>query len=280
MLRLVALVLEGAFRALARRHPTIAVGPDLAHRYRHSPAVLDLAVSLVRQEDLAPPAVEHKRDYRGELRVVSVGRLETEKNPILLAEALAALNAGDRRWRLVVCGEGALAGALADRLEQLGVAHLADLRGYIPLHEGLLDLYRGSHALLHVSWTEGVPQILFEAFASRLPVVATAVGGVPAAVGDAALLVPPGDADAIASALSRIALEDELRKRLTESGARLAERRNLEAEAARVAGFLRAHTTGSPTGLLARGRTRAATPLTRRSDWTCSLRRAREVVQP
>ena len=66
--------------------------------------------------------------------------------------------------------------------------------GYVPIDGGLLDLYRSSHAFLHVSWTEGLPQTLFEAFASGLPVVATAVGGVPAAVGDAALLVEPGDA--------------------------------------------------------------------------------------
>ena len=45
-----------------------------------------------------------------------------------------------------------------------------------------------------MSWTEGLPQVLFEAFAAGTPVVATAVGGVPEAVGDAALLIPPGDA--------------------------------------------------------------------------------------
>ena len=42
--------------------------------------------------------------------------------------------------------------------------------------------YAGADALVHVSWTEGVPQVLLEAFAAGLPVVATAVGGVPAAV--------------------------------------------------------------------------------------------------
>ena len=98
------------------------------------------------------------------------------------------------------------------------MADAAELIGYVPIDEGLLDLYRGCHALLHVSWTEGVPQILFEAFAAGLPVVATAVGGVPDAVGDDALLVPPGDAQAAASALARIAREPELRDRLVAGG--------------------------------------------------------------
>ena len=77
--------------------------------------------------------------------------------------------------------------------------------------DGLLDLYRSSHAFLHVSWTEGLPQTLFEAFAAGLPVVATAVGGVPAAVGDAALLVEPGDADPPAAELLRLAGDEALR---------------------------------------------------------------------
>ena len=53
------------------------------------------------------------------------------------------------------------------------MAERVDLRGYLPLDGGLLDLYRGADALLHVSWTEGVPQVLLEAFAAGLPVVAT-----------------------------------------------------------------------------------------------------------
>src|SRR5205085_1300166 len=76
------------------------------------------------------------------------------------------------------------------------------------------------HALLHVSWTEGLPQVLFEAFAARLPVVATAVGGVPAAAGDCAILVEPGDATAPVTALERIRHDPELRLQLTDAGAR------------------------------------------------------------
>ena len=75
----------------------------------------------------------------------------------------------------------------------------------MPIDGGLLDLYRNSHAFLHVSLTEGFPQVLVEAFASGLPAVATAVGGVAAAAGDAALLIEPQDAAAAAEALERIA---------------------------------------------------------------------------
>ena len=186
-----ALVLEGSFRLLARLNGVIVVGPDLAHRYRHARALLEINVSLVAEAEVVDPDADG-RDYDDgvELRVLSVGRLETEKNPLLLADVLAGLAAGGRRWRLLVCGEGELAGELERRLDELGVGDRAELLGYVPFGERLDELYRSSHVLLHVSLTEGLPQVLLEGFAAATPVVATDVGGVAAAVGDAALADP------------------------------------------------------------------------------------------
>jgi glycosyltransferase involved in cell wall biosynthesis len=235
--RLAGDVREGIWRLMARRFGMVAVGPDLAAQYPGD-RTLEMAVSLVRDEDIRD-AEEPPPDFGGdELRVLSVGRLEEEKNPLLLADIIAALTAADPRWRLVVCGQGPLEGALRGRLGDLGVADRTELRGYVPHDRGLRDIYRSSHALLHVSWTEGLPQVLFEAFAARLPVVATAVGGVPAAAGDAALLIEPGDAGQAAAALARLAGEPDLRERLVAAGVARVSAHNLEAEAARVAAFL------------------------------------------
>jgi glycosyltransferase involved in cell wall biosynthesis len=230
---LLADALEGSYRLLARFVPVVVVGPDLARRYARARAVLPINVSLIRAADIgeAPP----ERNWEGELTALSVGRLEAEKNPLLLADVVAAL---PDRWGLVVCGEGPLAGELRARLEQLGVAHRCELRGYVPLDGGLLDLYASSHALLHVSWTEGVPQILFEAFAAGLPVVATDVGGVADSVVDAALLVPPGDASAPARELERLASDPALRERLQSAGLERVRAHTIEAESASVAAFM------------------------------------------
>ena len=140
--------------------------------------------------------------------------------------------------RLVVCGEGPLTAALRQRLTELGCSDHAELLGYVPIDAGLLERYRASHVFLHVSLTEGMPQVLTEAFASGLPVVATAVGGVPDAAGDAALVVPPSDAGAAAAAVVRIAQDGGLRARLIAAGLERARSQTFEAEVARVAAFI------------------------------------------
>jgi glycosyltransferase involved in cell wall biosynthesis len=228
-------LLEASYRLLALFFPAVVVGPDLARRYRRGRRVLPISVSLIQAVDV--PAEPPTRSYDGELTALSVGRLEAEKNPLMLADVLARLPGS---WRLVLCGEGPLERDLRERLSELDVSDRAELRGYVPLGDGLEDLYRGSHALLHVSWTEGVPQILFEAFATGLPVVATAVGGVAEAVGDDALVVPPGDPAAATAALERIASDPDLRRRLVDGGLERVRAHTLEAECERVAAFMSA----------------------------------------
>jgi glycosyltransferase involved in cell wall biosynthesis len=230
-------LLEALWRVMSRRFPVVAVGPDLTALYPRA-NTLEISVSLVRAADIQADD-DHMLDYEGEtLSVLSVGRLEEEKNPLLLADIIAGLVRSDGRWRLAVCGEGPLEGALRQRLDVLGVAGKVKLHGYVPQDLGLAELYRSSHVLLHVSWTEGLPQVLYEAFAARVPVVATAVGGVRAGVGDAALLIEPGDAGAAVSAISALAQDAELRRRLVLNGIVRVRAHTLEAEAARVAQFI------------------------------------------
>jgi glycosyltransferase involved in cell wall biosynthesis len=238
VVHIAARVFEGAFRLLGRFTGVIVVGPALAERYGRSRELLALTVSMVSEEELERSA-RVERDWDGDaLRMLSVGRLEQEKNPLLLADILARAREEDPRWRLVVCGEGPLEQALRDRLEALGVAGAAELRGYLPVDGGLLEAYREAHALLHVSWTEGLPQVLFEAYAARLPVVATAVGSVPAFTGEAALLAEPGDAETPARHLGRLARDPELRAAMTAAGVEIVERHTLEREQARASAFI------------------------------------------
>jgi glycosyltransferase involved in cell wall biosynthesis len=237
---LAADMLEAVTIALARRCPTVVVGPDIARRYRRARRLLEIFISLVRDVDLVAPEEALARPFGDELEVLSVGRLEQEKNPLLLADVTERLARSGRRWRLTVCGDGPMSEAVRARADALGVGDRLELAGYVALGPALLARYRASHALLHVSWTEGVPQVLFEAFAAGVPVVATAVGGIPEAVDGAALLVAPGDADAAAAALERLAADPALRSELVRRGHAIARAHTLDSETARVAAFFNA----------------------------------------
>jgi glycosyltransferase involved in cell wall biosynthesis len=201
--------------------------------------VLTMMPSLVREDDLVAEPPE--RDWTGVVELLTAGRIDPEKNPILLVEAMAEL---ERRrpdtYRLVWAGVGPLADDVRRRAAELRIEDRIDLRGYVPFRPELLEHYRRAHAFVHVSLTEGVPQVLAEALASGTPVVATDVGGVRAALDDgrAGLLVPPSSADALAAAVIRLTDDERLRSELVGRGLLLARERTLEAEAARVAGFL------------------------------------------
>ncbi len=233
-----ARVLDGLYRLLGRFCDVVAVGPGISRDYRHSRRLLEIAVSLVEEGEIVSPEVAAGRDYSGPIRVLSVGRIDPEKNPLMLADVLATLRGEDSRWSLVVCGEGSLESDLADRLRKLGLDDSAELKGYLAPDEGLRQLYRDCHVLLHVSWTEGLPQILFEAFAAGLPVVATDVGGIAAAVGPAVTLVPPGDPEAAAAAVSAVAAEPARRSEMIREGDRIVRMQTIQSETSRLARFL------------------------------------------
>jgi glycosyltransferase involved in cell wall biosynthesis len=230
--------LEVTFRTLARWLPVAVVGPDLARRYANARSLLELTVSLVPAVDVVSESQALARAAAPVRRLLSVGRLDREKNPLLLIEVMAALHGSDPEWRLVLVGDGPLRAQIEARVEDLALADVVDVRGYVPIDGELPALYKSSDAFLHVSWTEGVPQVLFEAFAAGLPVVATDVGGVAQAVDGAALLVPPGDVLAASRALQRLAGDVSLRRDLIRQGLERVRDHTLEAETRRLALFL------------------------------------------
>ena len=127
---------------------------------------------------------------------------------------------------------------LAARLRELGVAEHAELAGYVPVDGGLFEILRSSKLFLHISWTEGLPQVLIEAFAAGLPVVATDVGGIRAAVGECVELIPPGDAERAAAAVRLLVDDAGRREQLRARGFDYVRSRTLDSESARVAEFL------------------------------------------
>jgi glycosyltransferase involved in cell wall biosynthesis len=238
-----AALLDRAFRRLARRAPAIVVGDDLARRYRRGAPVLATGFSLVGAADVVDGATATGRDWSGRIGLLSVGRLDPEKNPLLLVDVMSELESREPgRWRLTVVGDGPLRGELADAAAARGLADAIELVGEVTNGAELWEHYRRSHSFLHVSLTEGVPQVLFEAAAAGLPVVATSVGGVADALrgGELGLLVAPRDANAAVEALLLLRDDAALREGLIRAGLRNARAETMEAQLDRIAAFLRA----------------------------------------
>jgi glycosyltransferase involved in cell wall biosynthesis len=147
--------------------------------------------------------------------LVTVGRLVKEKNHGMLVRAVAPLLRDDRR--LILVGDGPLRddlrAALAG-LENGRYVHMTGARRDVPA------LLAAADAFVLSSDSEGLPIGLLEAWAAGLPVVSTAVGGIPAAVrsDDTGLLVPPGDEGALTAALLRVFEDDAALRRMAERG--------------------------------------------------------------
>lgn len=152
------------------------------------------------------------------LTVLCVGRLAAVKGfPVLLdATARARSEGHDVRLRLV--GDGPERPLVESRVRALGLCPYVTLAGALN-HDEVLEQYWQVDAFALASFSEGVPVVLMEAMACELPCVATGVAGIPELIRDGqdGLLVPPGDPEALAAALARLAGDAALRRRLAAS---------------------------------------------------------------
>jgi glycosyltransferase involved in cell wall biosynthesis len=236
----VAAGMDVAFRRSAKFAPTVALGDALARRYSRGAAVMRTGFSLVPRSELRSLDEALAVRWDGDRIVLSVGRLDREKNPLLLLDILAGLRAEDPCWRMVIAGDGPMREQMQLRIAELGLDDAVTMLGEVPNGPELWELYRRSQIFLHVSFTEGLPQVLLEAQAAGVPVVGTDVGGVAEALGDGTygLLIPPADAAAAIEAVQRIAGDADLRRRLVSAALQHAAQETLEMQLDRLADFL------------------------------------------
>jgi glycosyltransferase involved in cell wall biosynthesis len=171
------------------------------------------------------------------MRLLTVGRLGPEKGHLVLLEALAKLRAGGGQAELTLVGEGPQRIAIEEATGRLGLRGAVTLAGAVG-QDDIQEYYEAADVFVLPSLAEGLPVVLMEALAGGVPVVASGIMGIPELVrnGETGLLVPPADAEALASALARLARDGDLRQRLAAAGRELVrESHDLEKSAARVA---------------------------------------------
>jgi glycosyltransferase involved in cell wall biosynthesis len=118
---------------------------------------------------------------------------------------------------LWVAGEGGEVARLRALAAELGAGERVRLSGY---HSDLRQLYEALDVFALSSHREGLPNVLLEAMALEVPVVATRVAGVPSLLrdGENGLLVEPGDEEGLARAIGRLLADPGLRARLGQAG--------------------------------------------------------------
>lgn len=204
----------------------LAVSADLAERMRR------LGASDVQLAVVAAPLPGTPTRDRYAVRaalgvpgatplVVTVARLAPQKDLGLLLDAVGLLvGRGEGDLLAVVAGDGPERAALAARVDDEGLpVRLLGGRDDVP------DLLAAADAVVSTARWEGQPVALQEALHAGAAVVATDAGGTAAVVGDAALLVPVGDAEALARALhevlTRTSVREDLRSRAVQRSASL-----------------------------------------------------------
>lgn len=213
-------------------------GPVIGWLWRRSSAVVanseglaDLARRFAPDQPIAiiPNGVDAARfspaDARSDgdrLSLLFVGRVVRQKGLDVLFEALASLPPALReRIGLTIVGDGPARPELEAQAARLGLTERIAFRGWLGRDE-LPAAYRAADAFVFPSRDEGMPNVVLEAMAAGLPVVATRIAGNRDLVveEETGLMLDADDTPALAAAIARLAEDPALRRRLGEGGRR------------------------------------------------------------
>jgi glycosyltransferase involved in cell wall biosynthesis len=153
------------------------------------------------------------------LLIGAVGRLSAEKGFDILIRAADRLLRHGMDLGLIIVGEGDEKLRLQTLIQELGRCERIHLLGYRP---DMMPLYEAMDVYALSSIREGLPNVVLEAMALEVPVVATRVAGVPRLIqeGENGLLVEPGSLDDLTGALARLLGDDVLRRAMQAAGRR------------------------------------------------------------
>ena len=154
-----------------------------------------------------------------------VGSISRDKGIFELMEAFRLINSGGAEAHMLVAGDGPEAPAVAaasksKNKNKKGPQANVHLLGSLSRRE-ISAVMSAADVFVLPTHYEGLPNVVLEAMACRLPVVATRVGGIPEAVKENGILVAPGDAAALAEKIGFLLSNDDMARRMGELGRRI-----------------------------------------------------------
>lgn len=181
--------------------------------------------AVILPNSLNPAFIRPRYEGEREKQIVSVGRMDANKNQEMQLRAFARLKEKYPEYTLVIYGDGELRSYLEETAAKLGIAERVSMPGVVP--DVAARIGRASLFLL-TSYSEGVSNALIEALALGLPVIATDVpsGGTEELMEDGVngLVIPAGDTEALVCAMDRLLRDLDYADRLGREAARIQER--------------------------------------------------------
>ncbi len=210
-------------------HPVVAVSDAVRQHLLAHTGIAPELIRLIRngidtqvsfQPGTVDPAVRQAANLGPQDRyAITVARLSREKGTDILLRAWPAVGGKHRDLKLVVVGDGAEAGPLRELARELGVADSVYFAGF---QSNVLTWLAGAALFVNPSRFEGLPMGVLEAQVARVPLVATAVGGVPEVVTDgvSGRLVAAENPVALASAMEDLLAHPERARVMAENAYR------------------------------------------------------------
>ena len=174
-------------------------------------------VARLQQLDVDRAAIRERLGIGVEAKVViTVAHLRAEKGYEVWLEAAKRVTEAREDVVFVSVGHGPLEAELREQHRRLG---LDDRVRFLGFRDDAVELLAAADVCCFASHSEGLPVVVMEAAALGVPIVATAVGGLVGAIDDgvSGRLVPPGDPQALADALSDVLGDDDVRKQMGEA---------------------------------------------------------------
>jgi len=238
-------------RAVLRAADFLIAGSETAARVWRAKGYTGLIAVIpqfgVDPESFRPASPRPPRPFT----IGYVGRWVPEKGIDLLLQAAVGLE-GD--WRLRIIGSGPAGPSLRQLAARLGIADRVAFEPPSPSTR-MPEVYAGLDVLVLPSrtrpnWTEQFGRVLIEAMACGVPVIGSSAGEIPWVIGDAGLVFPEGDPEALRAALRRVMRDPDLRAALRERGRTRVLERFTQAEIAQATVALYRRVIGGNAGSL------------------------------